>query len=209
MTYDYIRQPDKIYDESFRLISEAVDLSGYSAVEAKVAERLVHTNGRVDVVDVLHISEVAVNAGVQALLKGAPILCDARMVTEGIIQRVLPNNNQVTCFLDQVAFEKDAQDTRSAKAVALWREQIEGSIIAIGNAPTALFRLLENLNDGWPKPALIVGMPVGFVGAAQSKQALIDDFPDVSSIALRGREGGSAYAAAAVNALSVLAKQHG
>jgi precorrin-8X/cobalt-precorrin-8 methylmutase len=200
--YHYIRDPKEIYRESGRLIREASDLSAVPNALHTVAIRLIHTAGRPEIAGSLRASDGAVAAGAAALKAGAPILCDVEMLAKGIIRSRLPTANDVLCTLNlgQVpALAERLGTTRSAAAVELWEPWLDGAVVAIGNAPTALFHLLERIADGFPAPALIVGMPVGFVGAAESKQALIDS--GLPYIALTGREGGSALAAAAVNAL--------
>jgi precorrin-8X/cobalt-precorrin-8 methylmutase len=170
-----------------------------------VAVRIVHACGMPDVVADLAASDGAASQGRAALQAGAPILCDAQMVAQGIIRRRLPAANPVICTLDDPRVPELAQqigNTRSAAAVELWRSHLPGAVVAIGNAPTALFHLLELLDGGWPKPALILGFPVGFVGAAESKAELVARSRGVPFIALQGRRGGSAIAAAAVNALA-------
>lgn len=201
--YDYIRDPAEIYRESARLIEEAADLSAVPEDLRDVARRLIHTGGRPEVAECLTASPDATASGARALADGRPVLCDVEMVAKGIIRSRLPADNDVLCTLNLGSVAALAQQlgtTRSAAAVELWRPWLDGAVVAIGNAPTALFHLLERIGDGFPKPALILGFPVGFVGAAESKQALIDS--GLPHIALTGREGGSAYAAAAVNALS-------
>ena len=174
---------------------------------APVVARLVHACGMADIVDDLAWSRGAAAIGRNALQSGAPVLADAEMVKAGIIRKRLPRNNDVICTLNEDGVSDLAGrlgTTRSAAALDLWRDHVEGAVVTIGNAPTALFRLLELLHDGWPRPALILGFAVGFVGAAESKQALIDagGALGVPYIALKGRRGGSALAAAAVNALT-------
>ncbi len=205
--YTYLRDPAEIYRHSFALIDEAVDMSALPADLAPVAARLVHACGMADIVDDLAYSEGAAAVGRAALRSGAVIFADAEMVAAGIIRDRLPGDNAVICTLNDDGMAKRARDlatTRSAAALDAWRDRIEGSVVTIGNAPTALFRLLELLAEGWPRPALILGFAVGFVGAAESKQALIDSAPrlGVPYITLRGKCGGSALAAAAVNALA-------
>ena len=200
--YDYIRNPAAIYRESERMIREATDLSAVPEDLRTVAIRLVHTVGRPEIVSHLIGSDGAVAAGRQALANGAPVLCDVEMVSKGIIRSRLPASNDVLCTLTLggvPALASRLETTRSAAAVDLWQPWLEGAVVAIGNAPTALFHLLERIDEGFPKPALILGFPVGFVGAAESKQALAES--GLPFIALTGREGSSALAAAAVNAL--------
>jgi precorrin-8X/cobalt-precorrin-8 methylmutase len=200
--YRYIKDPAEIYRESARLIRDAADLSSVPPDLHDVAIRLIHTCGRPDVVTGLRASAGAVDRGRDALLSGKPILCDVEMLSKGIIRRRLPKDNDVMCTLGLGAVAPLAArlgTTRSAAAVDLWQPWLDGSVVAIGNAPTALFHLLERIEEGFPKPALILGFPVGFVGAAESKQALMES--GLPYITLTGREGGSALAAAAVNAL--------
>ena len=202
---DYLRDPDAIYRESFAAISGDADLAALPVELRAVALRIAHACGEGAAIDDLRWSDGAASAGRQALAGGAPILTDSRMVADGIIRRTLPAENPVLCTLNLGSVRGLAAregTTRSAAAVELWVPWLEGAVVAIGNAPTALFRLLEGLADGWPRPALIVGMPVGYVGAAEAKQALIDTAP-APYIALTGRRGGSAVAAATINALAI------
>ncbi|AMR66462.1 precorrin-8X methylmutase [Aquipseudomonas alcaligenes] len=202
---DYIRDGQEIYRQSFATIRAEAHLAAIPADLEKLAVRLIHACGMVDVVQDLRFSPGAGAAGRAALAKGAPILCDARMVAEGITRARLPANNPVICTLNEADVPQLARDlgnTRSAAALEHWREHLEGSVVVIGNAPTALFYLLEMLDAGAPRPALILGMPVGFIGAAESKDMLAADSRGVPYIIVRGRRGGSAMAAAAVNALA-------
>lgn len=202
---DYIRDGQEIYRQSFAAIRAEADLAAIPADLEKLAVRLIHACGMVDVVQDLRFSPGAGAAGRAALAKGAPILCDARMVAEGITRARLPANNPVICTLNEADVPQLARDlgnTRSAAALEHWREYLEGSVVVIGNAPTALFYLLEMLDAGAPRPALILGMPVGFIGAAESKDMLAADSRGVPYVIVRGRRGGSAMAAAAVNALA-------
>ncbi|WP_373387845.1 precorrin-8X methylmutase [Pseudomonas alcaligenes] len=202
---DYIRDGQEIYRQSFATIRAEADLAAIPADLEKLAVRLIHACGMVDVVHDLRFSPGAGAAGRAALAKGAPILCDARMVAEGITRARLPANNPVICTLNEADVPQLARDlgnTRSAAALEHWREYLEGSVVVIGNAPTALFYLLEMLDAGAPRPALILGMPVGFIGAAESKDMLAADSRGVPYVIVRGRRGGSAMAAAAVNALA-------
>nr|WP_286944746.1 precorrin-8X methylmutase [Pseudomonas sp. UBA6718] len=202
---DYIRDGQEIYRQSFATIRAEADLSAIPVDLEKLAVRLIHACGMVDVVQDLRFSPGAGAAGRAALAKGAPILCDARMVAEGITRARLPANNPVICTLNEADVPQLARDlgnTRSAAALEHWREYLEGSVVVIGNAPTALFYLLEMLDAGAPRPALILGMPVGFIGAAESKDMLAADSRGVPYVIVRGRRGGSAMAAAAVNALA-------
>lgn len=205
MALNYVRDPAAIYAESFASIRRETDLTGFVGDEQDLAIRLVHTCGMPDLVDDLVISPDAIKIGRTALLGGAPIICDVRMVAEGVIARNLPAQNPVLCGLnapEALAYAKQHETTRSAGGIEAMADQIGGAVIAIGNAPTALFHLLERLDEGLPKPAIILGFPVGFVGAAESKQELIDHARGVPFVALRGRRGGSALAAAAVNAVA-------
>lgn len=202
---DYIRDGQEIYRRSFATIRAEADLSAIPPDMEKLAVRVIHACGMVDIVSDLAFSLGAGSAGRAALQAGAPILCDARMVAEGITRPRLPQNNRVICTLhdDGVPdLAKSLGNTRSAAALEHWREHLEGSVVVIGNAPTALFYLLEMLDAGAPKPALIIGMPVGFIGAAESKDALAADSRGVPYVVVRGRRGGSAMAVAAVNALA-------
>jgi precorrin-8X/cobalt-precorrin-8 methylmutase len=167
--------------------------------------RLIHACGMVDLVNDIAFSPSAFEVGAAALAGGAPVLVDVEMVRHGIIRRLLAADNEVLCLLNDARVRPKAEEicnTRSAAQVDLWDPYLEGAVVAIGNAPTALFRLLERIDAGAPKPALIIGMPVGFVGAAESKEALIADSRGIAHIAVRGRRGGSAMASAAVNALA-------
>jgi len=202
---DYIRDGQAIYRASFATIRAEANLSAIPADLEKLAVRVIHACGMTDVIDDLEFSSGAGTAGRSALGQGAPILCDARMVAEGITRARLPANNRVICTLNDPSVPERARalgNTRSAAALELWRPDLEGSVVVIGNAPTALFHLLDMLDAGAPKPALILGFPVGFIGAAESKALLAADSRGVPFVALRGRRGGSAMAAAAVNALA-------
>lgn len=202
---EYIRDGEEIYRRSFATIRAEANLSHVPADLEKLAVRVVHASGMVDIVDDLVFSPGAGAAGRQALAAGAPILCDARMVAEGITRNRLPAGNAVLCSLGDPTVPMIAKrigNTRSAAALELWKPHLAGAVVAIGNAPTALFRLLEMLDEGAPKPALILGFPVGFIGAAESKAALAENSRGVPYVALKGRRGGSAMTAAAVNALA-------
>ena len=202
---EYIRDGQEIYRNSFSIIRTEANLAGIPADLEKLAVRVIHACGMVDVVEDLRFSPGAGAAGRTAIANGAPILCDARMVAEGITRARLPANNKVICTLNEPGVPELARElgnTRSAVALEHWREHLEGSVVVIGNAPTALFYLLEMLDAGAPKPALILGFPVGFVGAAESKDMLAADSRGVPYVIVRGRRGGSAMAAAAVNALA-------
>lgn len=202
---DYIRDGQEIYRNSFAIIRAEANLDSIPADLEKLAVRVIHACGMVDAIEDLRFSPGAGKAGRDALAAGAPILCDARMVLEGVTRTRLPANNKVICTLKEdcvaeMALEKG--NTRSAVALELWRPYLEGSVVVIGNAPTALFYLLEMIDAGAPKPALILGFPVGFVGAAESKAMLAADSRGVPFVIMQGRRGGSAMAAAAVNALA-------
>ncbi|MFC0679775.1 precorrin-8X methylmutase [Lysobacter korlensis] len=202
---NYIRDGQAIYDKSFATIRAESDLSRIPADLEKLAVRVIHACGMTDIVNDLAFSPGAGTIGRKALASGAPILCDARMVAEGITLSRLPMNNEVICTLHdpQVpALARSIGNTRSAAALDLWGERLAGSVVVIGNAPTALFRLLELLDAGAPRPALILGFPVGFVGAVESKAMLAEHSRGVPFVVVHGRRGGSAMAAAAVNALA-------
>jgi precorrin-8X/cobalt-precorrin-8 methylmutase len=202
---DYVRDGAAIYERSFATIRAEADLSGVPADLEKVAVRMIHACGMVDLVADLDASPGAGTAGRAALREGAPILADARMVADGVTRRRLTADNEVVCTLTDPnvpALAAELGTTRSAAAVDLWLPRLEGAVVAIGNAPTALFRLLELLAEGAPRPAVILGLPVGFVGAAESKVALAESPPGVPFVTVHGRRGGSAMAAAAVNALA-------
>ncbi len=202
---DYIRDGSAIYDKSFATIRAEADLSTIPADLEKVAVRLIHASGMTDIAQDLAASPGAAAVGRQALAAGAKILCDAHMVADGVTRKRLPADNEVICTLRDERVPGLAQqigNTRSAAALEFWLPHLAGSIVAIGNAPTALFRLLEMLDAGAPRPALILGLPVGFVGAVESKVELATNSRGVPFITLHGRRGGSAMAAAAVNALA-------
>ena len=202
MRLEYLRDPDAIYRQSFETVRRESDLSRFSATEARVAARLVHACAMPAITRSLQMSHDAVTAACVALAAGRPTLCDCRMVQAGI--SLLASTNPVHCMIDDpvVAARAMAEHTtRSAAQIPLWRDRQANAVIAIGNAPTALFRLIEEIAAGAPMPAVVLGFPVGFVGAAESKQALMDARPVIPHIVLPGRFGGSALAAAAVNAL--------
>lgn len=201
---DYERDPARIYAQSFATIEREARLDHLDPAARPLAIRLIHACGMVEVGGDLIVSPGAMAAGQAALAAGAPIFCDAEMVARGIIARALPEGVTPRVTLNDPATPERARalgTTRSAAAVEAWRDDLGGSIVAIGNAPTALFHLLDGLAQGWPKPALILGFPVGFVGAAESKDALASRAHGVPFATLPGRRGGSAMAAAAVNAL--------
>jgi precorrin-8X/cobalt-precorrin-8 methylmutase len=202
---DYVRDGAAIYERSFAIIRAEADLSRFTPPQAEIAVRMIHACGRVDAAELIDFSPDLVPAARSALTRGAPIFCDAQMVAHGVTRARLSANNDVICTLrDERVPELAAKlgTTRSAAALELWRDQLEGSVVAIGNAPTALFHLLEMLDAGAPKPAAILGIPVGFVGAAESKEALAANALGLPYLIVRGRMGGSAMTAAALNALA-------
>ncbi|MCM5554677.1 precorrin-8X methylmutase [Pleomorphomonas sp. NRK KF1] len=204
MSHDYIRDGAEIYRRSFAIIRAEADLARFPPEEEKVAVRVIHAAGMVEVASDLAFGPGAVAAAKAALEAGAPVICDSRMVANGITRARLPASNEVICTLDDPSVPTLALtigNTRTAAAMMLWGDRLKGAVVAIGNAPTALFHLFEMLDAGAPRPAVVIGMPVGFVGAAESKEALISD-GRVPYIVVRGRKGGSAMAAAAVNALA-------
>jgi precorrin-8X/cobalt-precorrin-8 methylmutase len=201
----YLRDGAAIYERSFAIIRAEADLSCFSAEEADIAVRIIHACGQVDVAQHILFGPNFVAAARGALAAGAPVLCDSEMVAHGVTRARLPARNDVICTLNDArvpALAKKLDTTRSAAALDLWLDRLEGAVVAIGNAPTALFRLLDLIDNGAPKPAAIIGMPVGFVGAAESKAALAADPRGVPFLVVRGRMGGSAMTAAAVNALA-------
>ena len=208
MAYAYDKDGAAIYRQSFAIIRAEADLSAFTEPEAEVAVRMIHASGLVAAAHDIAFAPGAVLAAAQALRRGAPILCDAMMVDHGITRARLPAGNKVLCHLHHGEVPALAQrlgTTRSAAALELWRPDLEGAVIAIGNAPTALFHLLEMLEQGAPRPAAIIGMPVGFVGAMESKQALAEHPLALPWLTVRGRLGGSAMTAACINALAGLA----
>jgi precorrin-8X/cobalt-precorrin-8 methylmutase len=201
----YLRDGAAIYRQSFAIIRAEADLARFSDAEADVAVRMLHSCGMVEIAKDIVFSDGVVAAARQALHAGAAIICDSEMVSHGVTRARLPANNAVICTLRDPTvplLAEKLRTTRSAAALELWRDRLEGAIVAIGNAPTSLFRLLELLDEGAPRPAAILGIPVGFVGAAESKEALIANSRGIPFIAVRGRAGGSAMAAAAVNGLA-------
>ena len=207
MSFDYIRDPEEITRRSFEEILNTADFTGIPDPLLAVAVRLVHACALPEIIPNLAWSENAAARGEAALKSGAPVFCDARMVAEGIMRPRPPAENQVICTLNDPGIEalaKENETTRSAQAINLWADRLEGAIVAIGNAPTALFRLLEIIDEGGGRPAVILGFPIGFIGAAESKEALIIESKKrgLDYITLRGRFGGSALAAASVNALA-------
>ena len=204
-TLSYLREGAAIYQRSFAIIRAEADLSRFSADKAEVAVRMIHACGLVEAAPHIVFGKNLVAEARGVLARGAPILCDAEMVAHGITRARLPAQNEVVCMLRDArvpALAQKLDTTRSAAALDLMAEKLAGAVVAIGNAPTALFRLLEMLDAGAPKPAAILGIPVGFVGAAESKEALAANRHGVPFLIVRGRMGGSAMTAAAVNALA-------
>lgn len=202
---DYVRDPAEIYRRSFATIRAEADLARLPKDAEPLAVRIIHACGMTDIAADLEVSDGALAAGKAAIAAGTPIFVDAEMVAHGIIRKRLAANNAVVCTLNDPAVPELAKKlgtTRSAAAVELWRDRLDGAVVAIGNAPTALFHLLETIDAGGPIPALVLGFPVGFVGAAESKDELISRKGRPPFVALKGRRGGSAMAAAAVNALA-------
>lgn len=204
-TYDYVTDGAEIYRRSFALIRSEADLSGVPVDAERVAVRMIHACGMTDLPADIRCSEDFAGAARRALADGAPILCDAQMVANGVTRKRLPADNDVVCTLGDPSVSALAAElgtTRSAAAMELWLPRLEGAVVAIGNAPTSLFRLLELLDAGAPRPAAVVGIPVGFIGAAESKQALVDHAARIPFVTVLGRRGGSAMTAAAINAVA-------
>ena len=203
----YLRDPELIYQQSFSAIRKETDLSHFPQDIANIVVRMIHSCGMIDIAQDIVYTISAASAGKAALNQGAPVLCDSRMVYEGVIRTQLPAENEVLCWNncpESAVLSKKLGTTRSAAAVDLWRPKLAGAVVAVGNAPTTLFRLLEVLEEGVEPPAVIFGLPVGFVGAAESKELLVKQCKEsVQFLTLTGRRGGSAMAAAAVNALTV------
>ena len=205
MSHDYIRDGAQIYRRSFAIIRSEADLSGLEPVLERTVVRMIHACGMVDLTSDVVASAGFATAGEAALKAGAPILCDTNMVASGVTRSRLPVGNEVICTLGDprvAALAADMGTTRTAAAVELWRPHLDGAVVAIGNAPTALFHLLDLVAAGGPRPAAVIGIPVGFVGAAESKQALTEDPSGLEHLVVLGRRGGSAIAVAAVNALA-------
>lgn len=201
---DYLRDGQAIYARSFAMIREEADLSRFHGIGERVVVRMIHACGMTDLPADVEASVDFAESGAAALKRGAPILCDVRMVADGVTRSRLPADNRVICTLSDPrvpGLAAEMATTRTAAAMELWREHLPGSIVAVGNAPTALFRLLELLDEGIAPPAAVIGIPVGFVGAAESKEALARD-GRVPFIVVHGRRGGSAMTAATVNALA-------
>lgn len=209
MSFDYITDGNEIYRRSFAMIREESDLSAFDADQAQVAVRMIHAAGQTDLAQDIEMSAGAVTAAREALRRGAPILCDVNMVASGVTRTRLPKDNEVVCLLKDPRVPELAKKlgtTRTAAAVELWEDRLDGAVVAIGNAPTALFHLLNWLEEDptRPRPAVILGIPVGFVGAAESKQACADVAEKLGTefITVHGRRGGSAITCAAINALA-------
>ncbi|WP_033345709.1 precorrin-8X methylmutase [Catenuloplanes japonicus] len=203
--YDYVRDGAEIYRRSFATIRAEARLDRFPEDVSRVVVRMIHSSGMTDLVDDIGYSPGVAAAASAALRAGAPVLCDANMVAAGVTRRRLPADNEVVCTLRDPRVPALAQQlgtTRSAAALELWRDRLAGAVVAIGNAPTALFRLLEMLDEGAPRPAAIIGIPVGFIGAAESKQALAVHPAGCEFLVVHGRRGGSAMTAAALNAIA-------
>ncbi|MEE1790793.1 precorrin-8X methylmutase [Streptomyces sp. BE308] len=203
--HQYEKDGPAIYRQSFATIRAEADLAGLPADVSQVAVRMIHACGMVDLVRDLVFSPDAVAHARTALRSGAPILCDVAMVASGVTRKRLPAGNDVVCTLSDPSVPELAAKmgtTRSAAALELWRDRMEGAVVAVGNAPTALFRLLEMIEEGAPRPAAVIGVPVGFIGAAESKEALAAHPSGLEHLIVRGRRGGSAIAAAAINAIA-------
>ncbi|MFH9615473.1 precorrin-8X methylmutase [Streptomyces pratensis] len=203
--HQYEKDGPAIYRQSFATIRAEADLAGLPADVSQVAVRMIHACGMVDLVRDLAFSPNAVADARAALRSGAPILCDVAMVASGVTRKRLPADNEVICTLSDPTVPELAAKlgtTRSAAALELWRDRMEGAVVAVGNAPTALFRLLEMIEEGAPRPAAVIGVPVGFIGAAESKEALAAHPSGLEHLVVRGRRGGSAIAAAALNAIA-------
>jgi precorrin-8X/cobalt-precorrin-8 methylmutase len=203
--FQYEKHGPAIYRQSFATIRAEADLAGLPADVSQVAVRMIHACGMVDLVRDIDFTPGVVAGARAALRSGAPILCDVAMVASGVTRKRLPADNEVICTLSDPTVPDLARKlgtTRSAAAMELWRDRMEGAVVAVGNAPTALFRLLEMIEEGAPRPAAVIGVPVGFVGAAESKDALAEHPSGLEHLVVRGRRGGSAIAAAALNAIA-------
>lgn len=202
---EYEKDGASIYRQSFATIRAEADLAALPADVSQVAVRMIHACGMVDLVEDLVYSPGVVASARKALNSGAPILCDVKMVASGVTRKRLPADNEVICTLSDPSVPELARkmgNTRSAAAMELWLPRLEGAVVAVGNAPTSLFRLLELIEAGAPRPAAVIGVPVGFIGAAESKQALAEHPSALEHLVVRGRRGGSAIAAAAINAIA-------
>ncbi|MFH8593342.1 MULTISPECIES: precorrin-8X methylmutase [Streptomyces] len=203
--FDYEKDGAEIYRQSFATIRAEADLAQLPEDVSRVAVRMIHACGMTDLVRDLAYSPQVVARASEALRGGAPILCDANMVASGVTRKRLPADNEVICTLADPSvpdLAKRMGTTRSAAALELWRDRLDGAVVAVGNAPTALFRLLEMIEEGAPRPAAVLGIPVGFIGAAESKDALVQHPSGLEHLVVRGRRGGSAMAAAAINAIA-------
>ncbi len=203
--YEYEKDGAEIYRQSFATIRAGADLSRFSAEQAQVAVRMIHACGMLDLAGDIEFSPGAVRAARAALQEGAPILCDVQMLASGVSRQRLPADNEVLCTLSEPRVADLARkigNTRTAASVDLWQDRLDGAVVAIGNAPTALFHLLELLRDTDLRPAVVLGIPVGFVGAAESKQALADNSLGLDYIVVHGRRGGTAITCGAVNAIA-------
>ncbi|QXG74763.1 precorrin-8X methylmutase [Modestobacter sp. L9-4] len=201
--YEYEHDGAEIYRRSFATIRAEADLSRFPADVADVAVRMIHASGQVDLTTDIDFSPEVVLRAREALDAGAPVLCDVQMVASGVTRKRLPKDNDVVCTLNDPRTPQLARElgtTRTAAAMHLWGDRLDGAVVAIGNAPTALFHLLEMVRDGAPRPAAVIGIPVGFIGAVESKDALAE--ADLEFLVVRGRRGGSAITAAAVNAIA-------
>ncbi|ONI80548.1 precorrin-8X methylmutase [Saccharothrix sp. ALI-22-I] len=201
----YVKDGAEIYRRSFATIRAEADLARFPSDVARVVVRMIHACGMVDLVSDIDFSRDVVRDARAALLAGAPILCDAQMVAAGVTRRRLPADNEVVCTLSDPrvpGLAAEMGNTRSAAALELWRDRLDGAVVAIGNAPTALFHLLDMIAAGAPRPAAVLGVPVGFIGAAESKDALADNGLGLEYLVVRGRRGGSAMTAAAINAIA-------
>ncbi|AWK72476.1 precorrin-8X methylmutase [Rhodococcus oxybenzonivorans] len=202
---EYIRDGAEIYRQSFATIRAEADLSAFPADVSQAVVRMIHASGQVDLVDDVAFTPGVVKAAREALANGAPIFCDAQMVAAGVTRKRLPADNEVVCTLRDPrvpVLATQIGNTRSAAALELWGSKLEGAVVAIGNAPTALFYLLHMIESGAPRPAAVIGGPVGFIGAAESKEALIEHPSGLDYLVVRGRRGGSAITAAALNAIA-------
>ncbi|WP_431681829.1 precorrin-8X methylmutase [Kitasatospora sp. KL5] len=202
---EYEKDGAAIYRQSFATIRAEADLAALPADVSQVAVRMIHACGMTDLVEDLLYSPGVVASARRALHAGAPILCDVNMVASGVTRKRLPADNEVICTLTDPSVPELARktgNTRSAAAMELWLPRLEGAVVAVGNAPTSLFRLLEMIEAGAPRPAAVIGVPVGFIGAAESKQALAEHPSGLEHLVVRGRRGGSAIAAAAINAIA-------
>ncbi|MGJ8525662.1 Precorrin-8X methylmutase [Halomonadaceae bacterium LMG 33818] len=204
-SFEYQRDGQAIYRQSFSIIRSETDLSRFDTLESDIAVRMIHACGVVELANAIEFGYGFAKTARNAIVQGKPIFCDAEMVDRGITRKRLPAHNPVICTLRHertAAFAEELGTTRSAAAISLWGEAMEGALVVVGNAPTALFHLLEVVASGGPRPAAVIGVPVGFVGAAESKQALAESPLKLPYVIVKGRMGGSAIASAAVNALA-------